>query len=120
MIANSSLTLDMPGRWYAVRRGDMLGIALDSTDPGNPEQLAWLEETLANTDAKWKLAALHHPPYSSGFHGSNAATREAFVPLFERYGVQIVFSGHEHDYQRTDPGRDVRGQGLTAVRRARW
>jgi hypothetical protein len=57
----------------------MLGIALDSTDPGNPEQLAWLEETLANTDAKWKLAALHHLPYSSGFHGSNAAAREAFV-----------------------------------------
>jgi hypothetical protein len=51
----------------------MLGIALDSTDPDNPEQLAWLEETLTNTDAKWKLDAPHHPPYSSGFHGSNAA-----------------------------------------------
>jgi Calcineurin-like phosphoesterase len=103
MIANSSLP------WTCRGAGTPCGAATCSASPstrrtpGNPEQLAWLEETLANTDAKWKLAAPHHPPYASGFHGSNAATREAFVPLFERYGVQIVFSGHEHDYQRTDP-----------------
>jgi hypothetical protein len=90
--------LGMPGRWYAVERGDVLGIALDSTDPQNPAQLAWLEQTLAESDATWKLVGLHHPPYSSGLHGSNEAAREAFVPLFERYGVQVVFSGHEHDY----------------------
>lgn len=95
--------LGMPDRWYAVRRGDVLGIALDSTDPTNPEQLAWLEETLAATDAPWRMVGLHHPPYSSGLHGSSTQVREAFVPIFERYGVQIVFSGHEHDYQRTDP-----------------
>lgn len=95
--------LGMPGRWYAVERGDMLGIALDSTDPTNPEQLAWLEETLAGSDARWKLVGLHHPPYSSGMHGSNETSREVFAPLFERYGVQVVFAGHEHDYQRTDP-----------------
>jgi 3',5'-cyclic AMP phosphodiesterase CpdA len=95
--------LGMPGRWYAVERGDMLGIALDSTQPDNPDQLAWLEQTLANSDAKWKLVGLHHPPYSSGYHGSKHEVRDAFVPLFEKYGVQIVFSGHEHDYQRTNP-----------------
>jgi 3',5'-cyclic AMP phosphodiesterase CpdA len=95
--------LGMPGRWYSVRRGDMLGIALDSNDPTNPEQLAWLDETLATTDATWKLVGLHHPPYSSGFHGSNDDVRRAFTPLFEKYGVQVVFSGHEHDYQRTNP-----------------
>jgi hypothetical protein len=95
--------LGMPGRWFSVRRGDVLAVVLDSTDPSNPEQLAWLEETLATTHATWRLVGLHHPPYSSGFHGSATEVREAFVPLFERYGVQIVFSGHEHDYQRTDP-----------------
>lgn len=95
--------LGMPGRWYAVERGEMLGIALDSTIPTDPDQLAWLEETLAASDATWKLVGFHHPPYSSGPHGSNETVRETFVPLFERYGVQIVFSGHEHDYQRSDP-----------------
>jgi 3',5'-cyclic AMP phosphodiesterase CpdA len=95
--------LEMPGRWYAVERGDLLGIALDSTIPDDPEQLAWLEETLAESDATWKLVALHHPPYSSGMHGTNEDVAAAFVPLFERYGVQLVFAGHEHDYQRTEP-----------------
>jgi hypothetical protein len=95
--------LGMPGRWYAVERGDVLGIALDSTMPTNPDQLAWLEQTLANSDATWKLVAVHHPPYSSGAHGSNEEVRKAFVPLFERYGVQVVFSGHEHDFQRSNP-----------------
>lgn len=95
--------LGMAGRWYAVERGDLLGIALDSTRPGDPEQLAWLEDTLESSDATWKLVALHHPPYSSGFHGSHEELRRTFVPLFARYGVQVVFSGHEHDYQRTDP-----------------
>lgn len=95
--------LGMPARWYAVERGDLLGIALDTTVPDDPEQLAWLEETLAESDATWKLVGMHHPPYSSGFHGSREDLRETFVPLFERYGVQVVFAGHEHDYQRSDP-----------------
>lgn len=95
--------LGMPGRWYAVERGDLLGIALDSTRPDDPVQLAWLEQTLATTHAKWKLVGLHHPPYSSGFNGSSEELRNTFVPIFERYGVQVVFSGHEHDYQRSNP-----------------
>jgi 3',5'-cyclic AMP phosphodiesterase CpdA len=95
--------LGMPARWYAVERGDLLGIALDSTRPDDPEQLAWLERTLASSDATWKVVGLHHPAYSSGFHGSDEQLRDTFVPLFERYGVQVVFSGHEHDYQRSVP-----------------
>jgi predicted phosphodiesterase len=95
--------LGMPDRWYAVERGDLLGIALDTTRPTDPDQLEWLEETLATSDATWKLVGLHHPPYSSGLHGSNQEVRDAFVPIFERYGVQVVFAGHEHDYQRSNP-----------------
>lgn len=95
--------LGMPGHWFAVERDDLLGIALDSTRPDDPDQLAWLEETLASSDATWKLVGLHHPPYSSGFHGSHEELRDTFIPLFERYGVQVVFSGHEHDYQRSNP-----------------
>jgi acid phosphatase type 7 len=44
---------------------------------------------------------LHRPPFSSGEHGSNLAVREAFVPLFERHRVPLVFAGHDHDYERT-------------------
>ena len=91
----------MPGLWWSTRMGDVLFVGLDSNEPENPTQKAWLEHTLATTDARWKIVALHHPPYSAGYQGSNLAARQAFGPLFVRYGVQLVLSGHEHDYQRS-------------------
>ena len=45
---------------------------------------------------------MHHPPYSAGYQGSAKDVRQEFSPLFERHGVQLVLSGHEHDYQRTE------------------
>ena len=93
--------LGMPGRWWSAQRGDVLLVGLDSNRPDDPEQLAFLEEVLRTTTATWKIVALHHPPYSAGYQGSNDRTRQAFVPLFERYGVQLVLSGHDHDYQRS-------------------
>ncbi|HEX2564161.1 MAG TPA: metallophosphoesterase [Acidimicrobiales bacterium] len=102
--ANGDAQLDalgMPGRWWAQEYGDILLIGLDSNEPNNPEQLAWLEATLQATTATWRIVAVHHPPYSAGYQGSNEATRAAFTPLFRRYGVQLVLSGHDHDYQRS-------------------
>lgn len=97
--------LGMPGRWWSVERAGVLLVGLDSNRPNDPDQLAWLERTLRDTRAAWKIVALHHPPYSAGYQGSNQAARAAFTPLFERYGVQLVLSGHEHDYQRSRPIR---------------
>jgi 3',5'-cyclic AMP phosphodiesterase CpdA len=93
--------LGIPGRWWSEEHGDVLLVGLDSNEPDNPEQLAFLEEVLRTSTATWKIVALHHPPYSAGYQGSNEDTRRAFVPLFERYGVQLVLSGHDHDYQRS-------------------
>jgi 3',5'-cyclic AMP phosphodiesterase CpdA len=95
--------LGMPGRWWSVERSGVLIVGLDSNRPDDPDQLAWLERTLRDTGAAWKIVALHHPPYSAGYQGSNKAARAAFTPLFERYGVQLVLSGHDHDYQRSRP-----------------
>jgi hypothetical protein len=95
--------LGMPARWYSEVLGDVTFVALDSNDPYNPDQLAWLEQTLAGARTTWKVAALHHPPYSAGYQGSSLDARRAFSPLFERYGVQLALSGHEHDYQRSTP-----------------
>ena len=94
--------LGMPGRWWATERSGVLIVGLDSNRPDDPDQLAWLERTLQETSATWKIVALHHPPYSAGYQGSNREARAAFSPLFERYGVQLVLSGHEHDYQRSE------------------
>lgn len=94
--------IGMPALWYGTEFGDVLILSLDSNDPENPDQLAWLESTLAANDATWTIATLHHPPYSGGSHGSSMDVRDAFVPLFERYGVQLVLAGHDHDYQRSE------------------
>jgi 3',5'-cyclic AMP phosphodiesterase CpdA len=45
--------------------------------------------------------AVHHPPYSAGYQGSSVDVRETLAPLLQRYGVQLVLSGHDHDYQRS-------------------
>ena len=97
--------LGMPGPWWARRLGDVLLVGLDSTRPADAVQRAWLEEVLlgAGAEARWKVVALHHPPYSAGYQGSDLRARAAFVPLFERAGVHLVLSGHEHDYQRSVP-----------------
>ncbi|HEX6420296.1 MAG TPA: metallophosphoesterase [Acidimicrobiales bacterium] len=96
--------LGMPGRWWAAHLdGDVLLVGLDSNAVDDPVQRAWLEETLAAATERWRIVAVHHPPYSAGYQGSSNDVREAFAPLFERYGVQLVLSGHDHDYQRSEP-----------------
>ena len=94
--------LGMPGRWWARHLGDVLIVGLDSNLARDPGQRAWLEDTLAGATERWRIVLLHHPPYSAGYQGSNQDARRAFVPLFERYGVQLVLSGHDHDYQRSE------------------
>lgn len=94
--------LGMPGFWWADHVGEVLLVGLDSNQVDNPDQRAFLESTLAESDAEWIVVAVHHPPYSAGYQGSAKDVRAEFTPLFERYGVQLVLSGHEHDYQRTE------------------
>jgi 3',5'-cyclic AMP phosphodiesterase CpdA len=101
--AGQMAALGMPGRWWARHEGDVLIVGLDSTRPDDADQRAWLERTLAAATEPWRIVMLHHPPYSAGYQGSNEHVRRAFVPLFERYGVQLVLSGHDHDYQRSVP-----------------
>lgn len=98
--------LGMPAAWYATRFDDVVVIALDSNRPDDPNQLDFLENTLASATETWKIVMFHHPPYSGGWHGSDMTVRDAFVPLFEEHGVQLVMTGHDHDYQRSE---DING-----------
>jgi 3',5'-cyclic AMP phosphodiesterase CpdA len=100
--AANVVALGMPGRWYAEELDDLLYVALDSNDL-NGRQLAWLDRVLAGSDARWKIVALHHPPYSAGYQGSDLEARRLVSPILERHGVQLVLSGHEHDYERSRP-----------------
>ena len=95
----------LPGResWYSFDWGDAHFISLDSCLPGAPgtEQYEWLVRDLATTRAPWKIAFLHHPPFSVHPTRAVSATREHWSPLFRKYGVQLVFNGHDHQYART-------------------
>jgi calcineurin-like phosphoesterase family protein len=89
-------------RYYSFKKGNVRFFALDSNYM-DPVQLAWLEAELKNSGSDWKIAYFHHPLYSSGMHGSQTDLRVILVPLFLKYGVDAVFSGHEHFYQRIKP-----------------
>jgi 3',5'-cyclic AMP phosphodiesterase CpdA len=68
------------------------------------EQLDWLDEQLAASDSEWRILFFHHPLYSSGkTHGSALESRAVLEPLFVKYGVSAVFSGHDHFYERIKP-----------------
>ncbi len=95
--------IGMPARWYVTDLPGVRVVALDSTQPQDPDQLAWLEETLATPTDSWVIVTMHHPPFSGGAHGPAVEVQETFVPLFERFGVDLVLAGHEHDYQRLAP-----------------
>lgn len=81
--------------------------ALDSTYLDRA-QLVWLEAALSASNEAWKIAFFHHPLYSSGRrHGPALGLRAALEPLFVTYGVDVVFSGHEHFYERFHPQRGI-------------
>ncbi len=93
--------LGMTARWWAREFGDLLLVGLDSNELDDPAQRDFLERTLSERRTRWSIVALHHPPYSAGYQGSDLATRRAFVPAFARHGVDLVLSAHDHDYQRS-------------------
>ena len=75
--------------------------ALDSTNL-NRMQLRWLDQRLGASRAAWKICFLHYPLYTSGRYRMAAFVQRASLePLFVTHGVNVVFSGHEHIYQRS-------------------
>jgi 3',5'-cyclic AMP phosphodiesterase CpdA len=72
------------------------------------EQIDWLEKELAGSGSDWKIAFFHHPLYSSGErHGPDEDLRRTLEPLFIKYGVSVVFTGHEHFYERLKPQKGI-------------
>ena len=70
-------------------------------------QMKWLEDDLKSTNATWKFVFFHHPVYvSAKEEGTQESLKERVVPILEKYGVDVVFTGHWHWYERTHPMKD--------------
>jgi hypothetical protein len=93
-------------RYYTYQKGNVRFFALDSNYL-DPEQLQWFERELDASGSDWKIAYFHHPPYSNGMHGSETDVRDALEPIFLKHGVNVVFSGHEHFYERLQPQKGI-------------
>jgi hypothetical protein len=89
--------------YYSFRKGNAEFFALNSNYM-DPQQLEWLTNSLRDSTAAWKICYFHHPLYSDGkFHGPDTDLRTRLEPVFKANGVKIVFSGHEHLYERIKP-----------------
>jgi len=81
--------------------------ALDSTNLDG-EQMKWLEHETSESRAEWKIALLHHPLYTSGRYTLAArGLRFALESSFVNGGIDVVFSGHEHIYNRSELQKGV-------------
>lgn len=104
--------------WFAFSSGPVDVLVLNSQDIEKPElneaQLLWLEQTLADlanapdAERRWRIVLTHHAPLSSSLAnawfvpiGRSHQLRAEYMPLFERYDVDLVLAGHAHVYERS-------------------
>lgn len=125
------MSVPAPEYYYTYKSGDVQIWVIDTEhniQPGS-EQYQWLEKSLSASSAKWKVVAHHFPPYSSDFddygdsiegpiQGGDLSARQLSA-LYDRYSVDLCFSGHIHSYERSYPIRAGKvaqdGKGTTYI-----
>lgn len=100
--------LNMSGRrYYTYVRQQVRFFVLDTNIMDAP-QLRWFESVLQQSQEPWKIAYFHHPLYGNAKrHGSTVDIRVLLEPLLVKYGVAVVFTGHDHVYERLKPQKGV-------------
>ncbi len=100
-------------KYYSFDYGELHVIILDTQSSRiqkNSKMLRWLKKDLAQTKAKWRVVAFHHPPYTKGSHDSDNLAdsrgrmrnvRQYVLPVLEQAAVDVVVSGHSHMYERS-------------------
>ena len=94
-------------RWYSYDWGDAHILVLDTEQPytpGTPQYQFTQADLIASQSKTWRIVVVHRPPYSSASNNSSSeSVRTNLVPLFEQQHVQLVLTGHTHNYERTYP-----------------
>jgi 3',5'-cyclic AMP phosphodiesterase CpdA len=94
-------------RYYSCARKQVRFFVFD-TNQLDRQQLAWIADALPRAAEPWKIAYFHHPLYSdAGRHGSNVELRVTLEPLLVDNGINVVFSGHDHVYERLKPQKGI-------------
>lgn len=120
-----------PERNYYFDYGDARFVALDSNrataggaitfDQMKTVVAPWLRRVLTDCDARWRFVYFHHPFYTGSSHAPEGAAyvKEAYVKVFEDCGVDVVFCGHNHLFERTAPIKADKvvpdGQGVVYI-----
>jgi hypothetical protein len=96
--------------YYTFELGNARFAVLNSNHPSDPLQAKWLNTVYTDSGSKWRIAYFHHPLYSSGQHASESrdVIRPAMEPMLVRNAINVVFSGHEHEYERVAPQKGIR------------
>lgn len=99
----------LKGKVYSFDFGDVHFVMLNQSDEKSRlsgivnEEKAWLEQDLQRTNKKWKVVVSHQPLYKNEVSAVEDNNKEAFAPIFDKYHVDVVFSGQEPIYARTHP-----------------
>ena len=93
-------------RYRTFKEGNARFFILDSNYL-DPEQVKWLEHELESSDSEWKIAYFHHPLYTTARRGPEVELRAILEPIFVKHGVDVVFAGHEHVYERFKPQKGI-------------
>jgi hypothetical protein len=85
-----------------------LNSEVQSTGAINPDMEAWLAQDLAANNLKWTVVFTHQPPYSKGSYDTDISwelgirgIREVYLPILEQYDIDLLLSGHSHNYERS-------------------
>jgi predicted phosphodiesterase len=90
-----------PGLTHTFTYKNALYLMIDAASFSNDDQTAWIEEQLKNSNATWKFLYVHFPPFNEVEPYPEMV--EKWVPLFDKYQLDFVISGHFHYYLRSYP-----------------
>jgi hypothetical protein len=94
-------------RYYTYAHKQVRFLVLDTTSL-DPRQLVWIDEVMKQASERWRICYFHHPLYSNGRrHGSNVELRVILEPLLTKHRFNVVFSGHDHTYERLKPQKGI-------------